>query len=640
MAVSDRSSEISFHAGPCVASSPSRDPAAGHNSATVLYWADMEENENNEMRRRLAVLESRVEQLERAAARGPARTAEKPSGDLSFTPPPRPSLESRLGSQLFNRVGILAVLVGVALFLKYAADQGRLGPGARVLIGLGAGVALIAWSERFRTNGFPVFSFSLKAAGAGVLYLALWASFALFHLVSFPLALLGMVLVTAGNAWLCWAQRSELLAAYALTGGFLTPALLEPTHTSVAVLGIYLLVLNAGILALLALRRWPRLLPGAFTGTVCYLLAWGARAEQLRADGKAAEALAFAVFFFLFFSVCPLFLQPDESRRGRGLARATSIANAGLSTLAIFLLLPRTSFAAHWLLCGAALWFGLLLVAARSRQGLAPIRTVPVNSALAIALAAVGMWVALQRGGVILGWAMEAATLLWLAQRLTLGADPHEGPDNRRTLVLRSPLAAALLLPGAGTLLVAESTLRTLGASRHVFLNERFALFLAAVAVCIFGVRIAARLHALKPADGDPPELQAVWSRMGAGCALLATLLLLAAGIFEIRTYWADTGLLWGAAPAVAERFTVSAWAAALGLGLLIVGFRVRWAFLRWQALTLLTLAIAKVFLLDARALTQGFRILSFLGLGVLLLAVSFIYQRDLLNLRGSEHSG
>jgi uncharacterized membrane protein len=45
--------------------------------------------------------------------------------------------------------------------------------------------------------------------------------------------------------------------------------------------------------------------------------------------------------------------------------------------------------------------------------------------------------------------------------------------------------------------------------------------------------------------------------------------------------------------------------------------------------------AIAKVFLFDMSQLSQGFRILSFLGLGALLLAVSFVYQRDWLNLRG-----
>jgi uncharacterized membrane protein len=38
--------------------------------------------------------------------------------------------------------------------------------------------------------------------------------------------------------------------------------------------------------------------------------------------------------------------------------------------------------------------------------------------------------------------------------------------------------------------------------------------------------------------------------------------------------------------------------------------------------------------------LSQGYRILSFLGLGALLLAVSFVYQRDWLNLRTGNGEG
>lgn len=51
----------------------------------------------------------------------------------------------------------------------------------------------------------------------------------------------------------------------------------------------------------------------------------------------------------------------------------------------------------------------------------------------------------------------------------------------------------------------------------------------------------------------------------------------------------------------------------------------------------LLAVSIAKVFTVDVSALSQGYRILSFLGLGALLLAVSFVYQRDWLNLRKAE---
>jgi uncharacterized membrane protein len=75
------------------------------------------------------------------------------------------------------------------------------------------------------------------------------------------------------------------------------------------------------------------------------------------------------------------------------------------------------------------------------------------------------------------------------------------------------------------------------------------------------------------------------------------------------------------------------------GAILLGIGFWQRSAFVRWQALLLVALAIGKVFLVDVRELSQGYSILSFLGLGALLLGVSFIYQRDWLHLRNLDRS-
>jgi uncharacterized membrane protein len=73
------------------------------------------------------------------------------------------------------------------------------------------------------------------------------------------------------------------------------------------------------------------------------------------------------------------------------------------------------------------------------------------------------------------------------------------------------------------------------------------------------------------------------------------------------------------------------------GVALLAIGFWRNSAFVRWQALVLLAVSIGKVFLVDVSELSQGYRIVSFLGLGALLLAVSFVYQRDLLGLRKHE---
>ncbi len=84
-------------------------------------------------------------------------------------------------------------------------------------------------------------------------------------------------------------------------------------------------------------------------------------------------------------------------------------------------------------------------------------------------------------------------------------------------------------------------------------------------------------------------------------------------------------------------QFTYSAFFMLFGAALLIVGFVKSSAFFRWQALVLLAVSIGKVFLFDVSQLSQGYRILSF-RVGALLLAVSFAYQRDWLNLRGREH--
>jgi uncharacterized membrane protein len=184
------------------------------------------------------------------------------------------SLESRIGSQWFNRVGILAVLIGMAWFLKFAIDNHWIGPLGRVLIGLIVGAGLVAWSERFRNHGYAVFSYSLKAIGSGVLYLSLWAAFSLYQLVPASVAFAAMVIVTAFNGFMAWVQDAELLALYAIVGGVSTPLLLSTGENHEATLFTYLLVIDIAVLILLALRPWSRLLFMAFLGSSLFYIAW------------------------------------------------------------------------------------------------------------------------------------------------------------------------------------------------------------------------------------------------------------------------------------------------------------------------------------------------------------------------------
>jgi uncharacterized membrane protein len=63
---------------------------------------------------------------------------------------------------------------------------------------------------------------------------------------------------------------------------------------------------------------------------------------------------------------------------------------------------------------------------------------------------------------------------------------------------------------------------------------------------------------------------------------------------------------------------------------LVAFGVRMKSAFLRWQGLALFGLTTLKVFFVDLSDLSGFYRILSAIALGIVLLIVSFVYQRKL----------
>jgi uncharacterized membrane protein len=79
----------------------------------------------------------------------------------------------------------------------------------------------------------------------------------------------------------------------------------------------------------------------------------------------------------------------------------------------------------------------------------------------------------------------------------------------------------------------------------------------------------------------------------------------------------------------IARDFSFSAIWIIYGAAMMVIGFWKRSAFIRWQAMVLLAVTIGKVFLYDSRKLQQGYRILSFIALGVMLMAISYAYHRD-----------
>jgi uncharacterized membrane protein len=608
-------------------------------------------NNSEDLQKQIAELTARVWHLEQVLAQETEATeaAQIPAVSKPSAPFPEPqilnvpvvapiepprkeqytdgSLESRIGSQVFNRVGILAVLIGMAWFLKFAIDNHWIGTLGRVLIGLIAGAGLIAWSERFRSRGYHAFSYSLKAVGSGILYLSLWAAFELYHLIPSAVAFGGMILVTAWNAFMCWVQDSELLALYAIVGGFSTPLLLSTGENHQLALFSYLLVLDGTVLALIALRPWSRLLLGAFAGTVFFSLAWYA---EYYSDAQFAPTAFFVSVFFLLFAVAPRLLRGLQIADASHLSTQDNLvlvllplANAALGFLEFYVLLsePGRKWAQPWTAVIFAAFY-LLLLQLPWRRGLGAKPVILSSLHLAIAIIFLTIAIPLEAHGrwITIGWLAEGAVLLWLARRL-------------RLLLLRVLALCALVLG-----FIALITLNP-AASSVVIFNARFATYLVGITAFALSAWIA-----VTAAAADDRNENFAWPEIAGGSVIAVNVLIMIAVCLEIHSYW------WSHLPAsrqwrglverrIYAQFTYTAWSMIFGGVLLAVGFWKKSAFLRWQALILLAASIAKVFLADTSQLSQGYRILSFLGLGALLLTVSFAYQRDWLHLRSHEKS-
>ncbi len=550
----------------------------------------------------------------------PPRTAETPALLAGTRQQPAVSLEARVGSQIFNRIGIIALLIGAALFLKHAMDNHWVGPLGRVLIGLAAGAGIVLWSERFRHKGFTVFSYSLKAVGTGILYLALWSAFQVLHLMPAGAALAAMVLVTAWNAFMAWSQSSELLAAYALAGAFATPLLLSTGGNHETFLFTYLLVIDAATITLVLLKRWPRLLLGAFPATAGFFIAWYV---QFYAAGELGPTCIFVALFFIAFVVPSV-----EAREGQPHSASiiTSIllplANAAFGSLAFYSLLEDANHHAllPWIaVLFAAVYLGLMglpqsLVARAIHLALAI-----VFLTAAIPLKASGSWLAV-------GWFTEGVALLWVSARL-MGPAAEATPANVHR-VLRTLALGALLL---GLFSLSAASVWALPFGETAFFNRRFATSLFGVAALAVATWIALR------ADGGPDQARPSWRAIAASSIIALNLVALSACVQEIDTAFRPVA---GHLESQLQRsLAISGFLMLYGAALLAVGFWKRSAFLRWQAIILLVFTIGKTFLYDIRNLSQGYRIVSFIALGVLLMMVSFAYQKDWLALRTPTHA-
>jgi uncharacterized membrane protein len=531
---------------------------------------------------------------------------------------PQADLESRIGSHWLNRIGIAALLIGISYFLKFAFDNNWIGPAGRVAIGLLAGIAVIVWSERFRAKGYRAFSYSLKAVGIGALYLSLWAAFQVYSLIPTGVAFVMMLAVTAATAVMAWTQDAPLLAAFALAGGFTTPLLLSTGQNREVALFSYVVLLDGGALLLVVLKPWRRLLVMSYAGTLLLYVGWY---SSFYSRGQLSTTLIFATLFFAIFAIAPLIsLQPEgEATLFAAIPAVLAFVNAVvyfLQAYAMFEDVDKKDMA--WFALALAAVYILLSRQVQSRK-LTPAAAENLHLlhlAVALGFITVAIPIRLDAHWITIGWFVEAGVLLWVADRIESE--------------LLNLFALAALALGVARLLLIDNF-----ATTQLLFNLRMATY--TVAVAVLG---AVAWYASRRGD-DAAGMVAAVAVVALNALALIALSHEAADYYTrqmnplmpVRGRWIPAYSYDWRRIQIERDFTYSALGMAYGAMLMVVGFLRRSAFVRWQALLLIAATIFKVFVYDMSQLDRGYRIVSFIVLGALLLAISFVYQRDWLKL-------
>ena len=541
--------------------------------------------------------------------------------------PPARDLEQWFGQRALLVVGVLALLAATAFFLKYAFDRNWIRPLLRSLLAIVAGTGVAVWGHERIRSGMRRYGAGLIGAGAGLVYLGVWAAAGPYALVDRRVGVLLLAVSTVVVTTLALHHEIESLALWALVGAYLAPALLPPpVPNQLAFLG-YLEVVGIGTGVLAYTQGWRRTFDFALFG---YL--------ALAASG-AAEALRTPIGCWFIATAAVLALH---------VTRRHPWAEARLGVVLAAWLMLGTSVDSQWIGLGAAfavaglLWwqhlapdpfatptdkgdaavdqllflispFALLLLAGAAEPQLLQGRPGALSAVLGAVYVGAG-WIRRTASLLIMGfvlmalacalqWSTTTTALCWTGLALVaLAADRWADRPGAR------PVALGLaILAGLDLLLVAVW-------SRHgdpVFWDA----WAVALYAYIFATAWAARAWRIpaNPANWERRGAEAFWVMCG-----VATLI---GGSIQLTTFFGRQGTLAG-------NLALSVWWLVYAGALVLLGFRLNRKDVRSAGLLVAAAAALKIVLYDLSTLEALYRVAVFFVLALIALAVAYAYNR------------
>lgn len=229
-----------------------------------------------------------------------------PNGPL---PSPKPSLlqhssfESLIGLRLIHLVGIVVLVIGLSLGVKYAIDRNLISEELRIGLAYAAAATLLILSLRLRKR-YAGFSAILFSGAMASIYFTTYGAFVYYGFLSYPLAFAIIVALTVYTSYEAWRYNRQEIALLGLVGAYGIPFLISPNTGHTEMLFLYVGIINCGVVALSAINRWTTM--GRSAQAISWLLFWGWATFPASAASLQRYGLIFLCLFFVQFALSML----------------------------------------------------------------------------------------------------------------------------------------------------------------------------------------------------------------------------------------------------------------------------------------------------------------------------------------------
>ena len=233
----------------------------------------------------------------------PGHSKLKSPGSSSFTHPQQSrskfSIENFVGLKLIHFIGIIALVMGLAIGVKYAIDRNLISPLLRIAFAYTAALILFIISYRLRKK-YRLFSLILFGGSAATAYFTTYGAYTYYQLVPLTVAFVLMLLLAIATVFYSIKYNSQELAVLALVGGYGIPFLVSGNAENWIGLLSYILIINLAVSFLSFKRYWTTLVYLSFGVTwFIFLFALYFRMEKI----GFIYGLTFSILFFILFII-------------------------------------------------------------------------------------------------------------------------------------------------------------------------------------------------------------------------------------------------------------------------------------------------------------------------------------------------